>query len=236
VTEVVDDKRRNFLKHLALVSAAGAAGIGVSYLAATPPEDLIDDLEVTEQQRGYRKVWATRRDEENNYGIPYSDYLADAEKLGIYRGATNGFIYDVTQGRKARFDELPSDWVCEEPGCEGATKDDFEEIGIDFRTGGQPLINEVACAYHFDIDGDGLYDPKEEGIFCSMPCRTICPVDAISPGDFSKVELEDDQPKRGPVVEFDTCIRCGRCHKICGYNSIEWVNRAYTGSGAGGVN
>jgi len=232
---MVDDKRRNFLKHLGLVSAAGAVGIGVSYLAATPPEDLIDDLQETEQERGYRKVWATRRDEENNYGITYATYFADAERLGIHRCDKCGFIYDVTEGRLQRFDELPPGWVCENSECAGATKEDFNEIGIGFRTGGQPLINEVACAYHFDIDGDGKYADEDQGVFCSMPCKAICPVEAIDKGPFSTVESEDDQPKMGPVVEFDTCIRCGRCHKICGYSSIEWVNKAYTGRGTGGA-
>ncbi len=232
---MVDDRKRNFLKHLGLVGAAGAAGIGISYLAATPPEDLIDDLQATEQYRGYRKVWATKRDEENNYGIVYATYLDDAERLGIYRSDKGGYVYDVTEGRKQRFDELPPGWVCPHPECAGATKEDFTEFGIDFHTGGQPLINELVCAYHFDMDGDGKYADEDQGVFCSMSCKTICPVDAISKGPFSTVESEDDQPKVGPVVEFDTCIRCGRCHKICGYNSIEWVNKAYTGLGSGGA-
>jgi rubredoxin len=232
---MVDDRRRNFLKHLGLVGAAGAAGIGVSYLSATPPEDLIDELQDSEQERGYRKVWATRRDETNNYGMVYAAYLSDAERLGIFRCNKCGFIYDVTEGRDARFDELPSTWVCTNPDCAGVSKDDFEDIGIGFRTGGQPLIDEVVCAYHFDLDGDGDYEDEDQGVFCSMPCKAICPVDAISKGDFANVEVElGSKPKKGPVVEFDTCIRCGRCHKICGYNSINWVNKAYTGRGTGG--
>ncbi len=230
---MVDDKRRTFLKHLGMVGAAGALGIGVSYFASKPPDDLIDDLEAVEQGRGYRKVWATKRDEENNYGIPYSVYYDDALRLGIYRCDKCGYIYDVTAGRENRFDELPPGWVCEE--CSGGTKADFTEIGIGFRSGGQPLVNEVVCAFHFDVDGDGEYDPSERGIHCSMPCRTICPVDAISEGKFASVEGEDSSPKKGPLVDFDTCIRCGRCHKICGYNSIEWVNLPYIARGSGGA-
>ena len=57
---MVDDRKRNFIKHLGLVSAAGAVGIGISYLAATPPEDLIDDLQVSEQYRSHRKVCPNR--------------------------------------------------------------------------------------------------------------------------------------------------------------------------------
>ena len=230
---MVDDRRRTFLKHLGMVAGAGALGIGVSYFAAKPADDLIDDLEDTEQARGYRKVWATKRDEENNYGIPYSEYYEDALRLGVHRCDRCGYIYDVTDGREQRFDELPPGWVC--TGCGGATRDDFEEIGIAFRTGGQPLINEVVCAFHFDVDGDGEYDPAEKGVHCSMPCRTICPVDAIEEHDLSSVHGEGGHPKRGPKVDFDTCIRCGRCHKICGYNSIEWVNLPYKGTGSGGA-
>jgi NAD-dependent dihydropyrimidine dehydrogenase PreA subunit len=228
---MVDEKKRNFIKHLGLVSGAGLVGLGVAYGASTPQDVLVDDLEEVEQERGYRKVWATKRDEEENFGITYSEYLDDAERIGIWRCSQGGFIYDVTEGRKQRFDELPSDLVSEFPGCEGATKEDFENIGIGFRTGGQPIINEVVCAFHFDLDGDGEYADEDKGFYCGMPCRTVCPVDAITEGDFGTIVSEDNQNKRGPVVEFDTCIRCGRCHKICGYNSIEWVNKAYIGRG-----
>jgi len=231
---MVDDKKRTFIKHLALVGAAGAVGIGVSYLTTTPPEDLVDDLEDVEQARGYRKVWATKRDEENSYGVVYATYFADAERLGIYRCDMCGYIYDVTAGLEQRFDELPPGWVC--PNCGDATQEDFTEIGIGFRTGGQPMINEVVCAFHFDLDGDGDYEDEDKGVFCHMPCKAICPVSAISEGDFATVEVEPDtKNKRGPVVEFDTCIRCGRCHKICGYNSIEWMNQAYIGKTTGGA-
>jgi len=233
---MVDDKKRTFIKHLGLVGAAGAVGIGVSHLTSTPPENLIDDLEAVEQARGYRKVWATHRDAENSYGIPYAAYFDDAERLGIYRCDKCGYIYDVTAGQEHRFDELPAGWVCENSDCTGATKEDFTDIGIVFRTGGQPLINEVVCAFHFDLDGDGDYEDEDKGVFCHMPCEAICPVTAITEGDFSTVDVETgSKSKRGPVVDFDTCIRCGRCHKICGYNSIEWVNKAYIARTTGGA-
>ena len=231
---MVDDKRRNFLKHLGMVAGAGAVGIGVAYLSSEPPSDVIDSLEDTEQARGYRKVWATKRDEEENYGIPYSEYYEDAVRLGVYRCDKCGYIYDVTDGRNARFDELPPGWVCAE--CGGATRDDFKEIGIAFRSGGQPLVNEVVCAFHFDMNDNGEYAQSERGVHCSMPCKTICPVDAVSEADISAVAGESSsKTKKGPKVEFDTCIRCGRCHKICGYNSIEWVNKPYIARGSGGA-
>ncbi len=230
---MVDEKRRRFFKHLGLVGAAGVIGLGISQFSGKAGENLVDSLEGVEQERGYRKVWATKRDRDNNYGRTYEEYFKDAERLGIWECSMCHYIYDVTEGREARFDELPSDWVCAD--CGSATKDEFEEIGIAFISGGQPFINEVACAYHFDEDGDGKYQSSEEGVFCTMPCRTICPVDAIKLDAFGNLPPEQvsiELPKRGPNVEFDTCIGCGRCHKICGYNTIEWVNVPYKGKNA----
>jgi rubredoxin len=226
---MVDDKKRRFLKHLGLVSGAGILGLAISQGSTRASEYLIDDLEESEQQRGYRIVWATKRDQENHYGRPYSEYLEDAERLGIWECDRCNYIYDVTDGLEARFDELPSTWVCVK--CGGATKNEFEEIGITSRSGGQPLINEVACAFHYDEDGDGVYEASEEGIYCTMPCKTICPVDAISKGPFSTIT---EGSKIGPNVSFHDCIGCTRCHKICGYNCIEWVNVPYKATSGGG--
>jgi rubredoxin len=220
---MVDEKKRRFLKHLAIVSGAGVFGLAVAQGSTLQAESLIDSLEEAEQQRGYRIVWATRRDKDYNIPRTYAEYLADAERLGIWECARCNFIYDVTEGRETRFDDLPPDWVC--TACEGATREEFEQIGIAFRSGGQPLVNEVACAFHYDKDADGVYEASEEGVFCTMPCRTICPVTAIEKGAFSTLE----GGKIGPNVDFDTCIGCGRCHKICGYNCIEWVNVPYEG-------
>ena len=220
---MVDDKKRRFLKHLALVGGAGVLGLAVAQGSTMKAETLIDGLEEAEQQRGYRIVWATERDKNNNIPHSYAEYLDDAEKLGIWECAKCNYIYDITDGREARFDDLPADWVC--IACGGAVRDDFEQIGIAFRSGGQPLVNEVACAYHYDKDNDGVWEASEEGVFCTMPCKTICPVEAISKDTFGTLA----GGKVGPIVEFDTCIGCGRCHKICGYNCIEWVNVPYKG-------
>jgi rubredoxin/Pyruvate/2-oxoacid:ferredoxin oxidoreductase delta subunit len=220
---LVDDKRRRFLKHIGMVAGAGVLGLSVSQFASGSGEALINDLEASEQQRGYRLVWATKRDKEFNYGVPYIEYLDDAERLGVFGCRLCRYVYDVTEGRQARFDQLPPDWVCTH--CGEATKADFEPIGIAYRDGGQPLVNEAACAFHYDRDGDGVYEDPEAGVYCAMPCRTICPVDAIHEGPFGTIPGS----KRGPIVDFEACIGCGRCHKICGYNSIEWVNVAYRG-------
>jgi rubredoxin/Pyruvate/2-oxoacid:ferredoxin oxidoreductase delta subunit len=229
---MADEEKRRFIKHLGLIGGAGFVGLAIARGASPAQADVLTGLQDAEQERGYRKVWATKRDEENAYGIPYIEYLDEAERLGIWYCTTCGYIYDVTDGKQQRFDELPNDWICPNPGCEGTPKSDFVNIGIGFQSGGQPLINEVACAFHFDIDGDGNYEKSEEGVHCSMPCRTICPVEAIEKGSFSTIEGEDDKPKKGPIVAFDTCIGCGRCHHICGYNTIEWVIQAYKGDNA----
>jgi Pyruvate/2-oxoacid:ferredoxin oxidoreductase delta subunit/rubredoxin len=229
---MADEGRRRFVKHLGLAGAAGFIGITIARFTQSPVDKQMDKLEDAEQERGYRKVWATKRDEEASYGAPYIDYFEDAERLGIWYCTTCGYIYDVTDGRKQRFDELPSDWVCTNPGCTGTPKDEFTSLGIGFRSGGQPLINEVACAYHFDVDNDGNYDPSDEGVNCSMPCRTICPVEAITKGTFAEIAGEDERGKKGPIVDYDKCIGCGRCHKVCGYNVIEWVIQPYTGKNA----
>lgn len=229
---MVDEDRRRFVKHLGLVGGAGFIGLAIARGVSPDMTVKLDELETAEQGRGYRKVWATIRDNEGNYGTPYADYFDKAGKLGIWYCTTCGYIYDVTDGEVQRFDDLPSDWVCANPECHGANKSTFTNIGIGFHSGGQPLINEVACAYHFDVNGDGNYEPDEEGLNCTMPCRTICPVTAISKGNFSSVAGEDDKPKTGPVVDFDKCIGCGRCHKVCGYNVIEWVIQPYRGKNA----
>ena len=223
---MVDEDKRRFMKHLAMVGGAGIVGLAVAQGSTMKGETLIDDLEESEQQRGFRIVWATKRDEEFKAPYSYPEYLADAERLGIWECARCDYVYDVTDGREARFDELPADWVCTE--CSGATRDEFTQIGIAFRSGGQPFINEVACAYHYDKDGDGEFESSEEGVYCTMPCKIICPVDAISKGPFSTIA----GGKIGPNVAFDDCIGCGRCHKICGYNCIEWVNVPYKGHAA----
>jgi rubredoxin len=220
---MVDEKKRRFLKHLAFVGGAGVFGLAMAQGSTLQAETLIDGLEEAEQQRGFRIVWATKRDEEFKAPYSYAEYLADAEKLGIWECSVCGYIYDVTEGRGARFEDLPADWVC--TACGGAVRDDFVRIDIALHPGGQPLVNEVACAFHYDKDGDGVYEASEEGVFCTMPCRTICPVIAITKDTFGTLA----GGKIGPNVEFDKCIGCGRCHKICGYNCIEWVNVPYKG-------
>lgn len=89
------------------------------------------------------------------------------------------------------------------------------------REGGVPVVMANVCAYHVDEDGDGIYEKSEQTKYCTMPCKDICPVDAIS-----KVELTDGtyDGKILPEVDVDKCIGCTKCFRICGYNAIEWLN------------
>jgi ferredoxin len=90
------------------------------------------------------------------------------------------------------------------------------------RDGGKPWRVEAACAYHIDDDGDGNYEDSETGKYCTMPCKDVCPVDAVSKHEFSGGTF------RGKIMpEFDIvkCIGCTKCFQICGYNAIEWINQ-----------
>ncbi len=229
---MVDEKKRRFLKHLGIVTGAGVVGLAIAQGSTTQAETLIDDLESAEQARGFRRVWARIEDRNANYGRTYEEYYEDAKRLGVWSCPTCRYVYGVAEGRVTRFDELPPTWVCTE--CGGTTKGEFENIGIAFRSGGQPRIKEQACAYHFDVDGDGNYEESERGVYCTMPCETICPVipdKAIRKEPMSFVKGRDAKPKIGPKVDYDLCIGCGRCHKICGYNVVEWVNVPFDGKG-----
>lgn len=94
-----------------------------------------------------------------------------------------------------------------------------ERYGV--REGGVPRVKENVCAYHIDDDGDGNYEKSEEVKYCTMPCKDICPVDAIK-----KHELSDGtfDGKIVPLVDEDKCIGCTKCFRICGYNAIDWIN------------
>jgi NAD-dependent dihydropyrimidine dehydrogenase PreA subunit len=89
------------------------------------------------------------------------------------------------------------------------------------REGGLPFVNESVCAYHIDDNGDGNYEKSEEVRYCTMPCKDICPVDAIT-----KHENSDGTflGKVVPKVNEEKCIGCTKCFRICGYNAIEWIN------------
>jgi uncharacterized Fe-S center protein len=88
--------------------------------------------------------------------------------------------------------------------------------------GGEPRLKMSACAYHIDDNGDGIYEKSEEVKYCTMPCKAICPVDAIT-----KHELSDGtyNGKIVPDFDLDKCIGCTKCFQICGYNAIEWINK-----------
>ena len=82
---------------------------------------------------------------------------------------------------------------------------------------------------HFTRNVEGVQATAKKG------GQQVTVATASARGKFASVEGENSSPKKGPLVDFDTCIRCGRCHKICGYNSIEWVNLPYIARGSGGA-
>ena len=89
------------------------------------------------------------------------------------------------------------------------------------REGGLPVVKDNVCAYHIDDDADGNYEKSEETKYCLMPCKDICPVDAVTK------HKNDDGTYKGkivPSIDEDKCIGCTKCFKICGYNAIEWFN------------
>ncbi len=112
------------------------------------------------------------------------------------------------------------------------------EKDTEFKSGGWPYINEAACAYHYDDDGDGIYEDKEKGKYCTSPCIRICPVNALERHSAGKEDIEEGEKvvpgfpsKRGksknPLLNFgmdSKCIHCGLCYKVCGYDAIMWVN------------
>lgn len=89
------------------------------------------------------------------------------------------------------------------------------------REGGLPIVKDNVCAYHIDDDADGNYEDSETVKYCTMPCKDVCPVDAITKGENSDGSFPG---KIVPVVDEDKCIGCTRCFRICGYNAIEWFN------------
>ena len=104
---------------------------------------------------------------------------------------------------------------------------------LDIKKTGAPIVNEVACAYDTVVteEEDGkLKDKHYEGVYCTAPCKKVCPVKVIETKD------NEDSPdiKKVPTFkgkDFDVtnangseCIGCSKCFRICGYNAIHWIN------------
>ena len=59
---------------------------------------------------------------------------------------------------------------------------DIDSATTDLKSGGFPVVNRVACAYHLPNLDTGEYEEitrKNENQFCKGPCVDVCPVDSI---------------------------------------------------------
>jgi NAD-dependent dihydropyrimidine dehydrogenase PreA subunit len=110
------------------------------------------------------------------------------------------------------------------------------------KSGGFPLVNRRACAYHLPNPETGEYekitdDNQQEVHFCRAPCVDVCPVDAIRlrktpenrmmPGFPQKKDSEgytDLDRDWGDPREITRCIGCQKCFRMCGYDTIQWIN------------
>ena len=107
-----------------------------------------------------------------------------------------------------------------------ASREEYENstipTGRTFKEGGTPKVNIAACTYHVSEnmvdDSKGLVYPDSlKSKYCTMPCKDVCPVDAIS-------VYEAAGEKSIPVIDEDKCTHCGKCFRICGYNAMQWIN------------
>ena len=89
------------------------------------------------------------------------------------------------------------------------------------REGGLPVVKENVCAYHIDDNGDGEYNKSETVKYCTMPCKGICPNDAITEHENTDGTFKG---KIVPKIIVEDCIGCTKCFRICGYNAIDWIN------------
>lgn len=127
-------------------------------------------------------------------------------------------------------------WASKEDAEEG----DPEKAVTDLKSGGFPFVNRRVCAYHLPDIETGEYKEisrKNENNYCRGPCIDVCPVDAIRmretpegrklPG-FPQKKDEDgysDLDKDwGDPREVTGCIGCQKCFKMCGYDTIQWIN------------
>jgi Na+-translocating ferredoxin:NAD+ oxidoreductase RNF subunit RnfB len=125
---------------------------------------------------------------------------------------------------------------------EDADIGDPDNAVSDAKSGGFPFVNRRVCAYHLPNQATGEYeditdDNQQEVHFCSAPCVDVCPVDAIRlrktpenrtmPGFPQKKDSDrysDLDRDWGDPRKITGCIGCQKCFKMCGYDTIQWVN------------
>ncbi len=125
---------------------------------------------------------------------------------------------------------------------EDAEEGDPDKAVAKAKSGGFPFVNRRACAYHLPNLETGEYediteDNQQDIQFCRGPCVEVCPVDSIRlrrtpenrkmPG-FPQKKDEDKYSDLdrdwGDPREITGCIGCQKCFKMCGYDTIQWIN------------
>lgn len=119
---------------------------------------------------------------------------------------------------------------------------DIDVATTDLRSGGFPVVNRVACAYHLPNPETGEYeeitkDNEQDYQFCRGPCVDVCPVDSIRLRKTSEGRTMSGFPQKkesdgysdldrdwGDPREITGCIGCQKCFKMCGYDAIQWIN------------
>jgi Pyruvate/2-oxoacid:ferredoxin oxidoreductase delta subunit len=138
---------------------------------------------------------------------------------------------EIAKGRKLIWDSK-----------EAAEDGDPDEAVEDAKSGGYPLVNRRACAYHLPDLETGEYeniseDNQQDIQFCKGPCVDVCPVDAIKlrktpenrtlsgfPQKKEENGYSDLDRDWGDPRDITGCIGCQKCFKMCGYDAIQWIN------------
>jgi Pyruvate/2-oxoacid:ferredoxin oxidoreductase delta subunit len=125
---------------------------------------------------------------------------------------------------------------------EDAETGDTDNATTELKSGGFPVVNRRACAYHLPNPETGVYekitsDNEQDYQFCRGPCVDVCPVDSILLRNTNENRTMSGFPQKkdsmgytdmdrdwGDPRDITGCIGCQNCFKMCGYDAIQWVN------------
>ncbi|MDE6149871.1 MAG: 4Fe-4S binding protein, partial [Ruminococcus sp.] len=72
-----------------------------------------------------------------------------------------------------------------------------------------------------------IYEKKEQCCGCSA-CANVCPKQCITMN-------EDEEGFLYPTVDYDLCINCGLCEKVCSFKKIEEKNSVLEAYGCNAI-